>query len=155
VTVLARAEELGRRFAATNPPFVICHADIHTNNVLVDEDDHGIWVTDWDEAVLAPRERDVMFAVDGGISRKVVTPHAEALFLQGYHRESGPVDVDPLGLAYYRYAWAVSDIGSYGEQVLYRSDLGPATREESIERFLSLFAPGSIVALAFESDPDA
>jgi spectinomycin phosphotransferase len=155
VTVLARAEELGRRFAATSPPLVICHADIHTNNVLIDEADHGIWVTDWDEAMLAPRERDVMFAVGGGISRKVVTPHAEALFLRGYHQEPGPVAVDPLGLAYYRYAWAVSDIGSYGEQVMYRSDLGPATREESVERFLSLFVPGSIVALSFESDPGA
>ncbi len=155
VTVLDRAEELGRRFAATNPPLLICHADIHTNNVLVDESDHGIWVTDWDEAMLAPRERDVMFAVGGGISRKAVSPRAEALFLQGYQQVPGPVAVDPLGLAYYRYAWAVSDIGSYGEQVAYRTDLGPATREESVERFLSLFAPGNIVALAFESDPGA
>jgi hypothetical protein len=36
---------------------------------------------------------------------------------------------------------------------MYCSDLGPATREESVERFLSLFAPGNIVALAFESGP--
>lgn len=152
MTVLAGAEELGRRFAATNPSLVICHADIHTNNVLIDEADTHIWVTDWDEAMLAPRERDVMFAVGGGISRQHVSPRDEALFLRGYHQTPGSVAIDPLGLAFYRYAWAVADIGSYGEQIVYRSDLGPIDRQESVERFDSLFAPGSIVELALGSD---
>ena len=57
----------------------------------------------------------------------------------------------PLALAYYRYAWAVSDIGSYGEQVFFRPDLGPNTRREGVGDFKGLFAPGEIVTIAFAS----
>ena len=151
LTVLERGEDLGRRLAATTPALVVCHADIHTNNILVDETDERIWIADWDEAMLAPRERDLMFAVGGGISRSYVSPRDEALFLQGY-QQAGAISIDPLGLAYYRYAWATADIGAYGEQVMYRSYLGPIDRQKSIDRFQSLFAPGNIVALALESD---
>jgi spectinomycin phosphotransferase len=143
-TLLRRAEDLGRRFAEAARPFVLCHADAHTNNVLLD-DDGQVWMVDWDETALAPKERDLMFVMGGGIRDDLVGPRDEELFLQGY----GATGVDPLGLAYYRYAWAVSDIGAYGEQVLLRPDLGPITRQASVERFESLFNPGSIVALAF------
>jgi spectinomycin phosphotransferase len=35
-TLVARAEELGRRLDQRAPAFVLCHADIHTANVLLD-----------------------------------------------------------------------------------------------------------------------
>jgi spectinomycin phosphotransferase len=143
-TVLARAEELGQRFARTAPALVLCHADAHTNNVLLDDADQEVRIVDWDETMLAPRERDLMFLMGGGIGRRHAGPREEALFFRGY----GAVGVDPLGLAYYKHAWAVSDIGAYGEQVLLRPDLGPITRRESVDRFLSMFAPGNIVSLA-------
>jgi spectinomycin phosphotransferase len=146
-TVLERAEDLGQRLTQKSPSLVLCHADIHTNNVLLDTDER-VWVTDWDETMLAPRERDLMFVTDGGIHRWVVGPREEALTLQGY----GEADIDPLALAYYRSAWATSDIGSYGESVCFLSNLGPATRRESVDRFKSLFVPGSIVPLALASD---
>jgi hypothetical protein len=63
-----------------------------------------------------------------------------------------PTSVDPVALAYYRYCWAVSDIGSYGEQVFFRPDFGPQTRRDGVDRFASLFAPGKIVSIAFESE---
>ena len=141
-----QAEELGRRFAQTAPAFVLCHADIHTANVLLDADGQA-WIVDWDETVLAPKERELMFAVGGGISRTLVGPRDEELFLQGY----GATTLDPLGLAYYRYAWAVSDIGAYGADVFFRPDLGPVTRRAAVDDFKSLFLPGRIVTLAFGS----
>jgi spectinomycin phosphotransferase len=143
--VLARAEELGQRLARTAPAFVLCHADVHTNNVIVDAD-RRVWITDWDETILAPRERDLMFVI-GGISRRLIAPRDEALVLQGY----GSVEVDPLALAYYRYAWAVSDISAYADQIVGRADLGAASRCDSVDRFLSLFAPGNIVSIALGS----
>ena len=147
-TLLARADDLGRRLARTAPDLVLCHADIHTANVLLDAGGQ-VWIVDWDETVLAPRERDLMFVV-GGISRRLVGPRQEALFFQGY----GATAVDPLALAYYRYAWAVSDIGAYGAEVFFRPDFGPVTRRAAVEAFGSLFADGAIVALAFASgDP--
>lgn len=149
-TLTERAEELGRRLSRTAPAFVLCHADIHTNNVLLDVDGQ-LWIVDWDDTVLAPRERDLMFAVGGGISREFVGPRDEELFLQGY----GATTIDPLALAYYRHAWAVGDIGAYGEEVFVRPDLGPVSKRAALDKFRSLFLPGSIVELALASDGHA
>ena len=146
-TLLRRTESLGRQLAQAAPALVLCHADIHTNNVLLDEGGR-VWIVDWDETVLAPRERDLMFVTGGGISSEFVGPRDEELFFQGY----GAVSVDPLALTYYRYAWAVSDIGAYAAQVFSRPDLGLSERREAVERFMSLFRPGNIIALAFASD---
>ena len=63
----------------------------------------------------------------------------------------GPVDIDRVALAYYRYAWAISDIGSYGDQIFFRSDLGPKSTGEAVDRFFSLFSDGSIVDIALTS----
>ncbi|HET9015622.1 MAG TPA: phosphotransferase [Thermomicrobiaceae bacterium] len=152
-TVLARAEVLGRRLARAEPPLVLCHADIHTANVLVD-DDGQVWFVDWDETMLAPRERDLMFALGGGISTAWVRPRDEARFLAGYQGTPGvgAIAIDPLGLAYYRYAWAVSDIGAFGEEVCFRPDLGDVSRQVDLRGFRSLFEPGAIVALALGAD---
>jgi len=148
-TLLQRADDLGRRLGRKEPSFVLCHADIHTNNVMLGADGQ-VWIVDWDETVLAPRERDLMF-VTGGIIGGLVGPRQEELFFQGY----GDTDVDPLALAYYRYARAVEDIGAYGEEVFFRPDLGPGARRAAVEGFMSLFTPGSIVSLAFASDDQA
>ncbi len=75
----------------------------------------------------------------------------EDLFLQGY----GETTLDPAALTYYRYALAVRDIGEYSEQVFLRPDLGPVTRRSAVGRFLSMFEPGRIVALALASDDGA
>jgi spectinomycin phosphotransferase len=146
-SVVVRAEELGRLLARKAPPFVLCHADIHTNNVMLDAGGQ-LWIVDWDDTVLAPRERDLMFAVGGGINRAIVGPREEELFLHGY----GESALDPLALTYYRYAWAVSDIGSYAEEVLFRPDLGTVTRRAAVASFMRLFEPGRIVALALAAD---
>lgn len=140
--LLGRAEELGRELAGRGLPHVLCHADIHTGNVLRDGDT-GVWIVDWDETVLAPKERDLMFVV-GGISDKLVGPRQEALCLQGY----GPATIDRAALAYYRYAWAVADIGAYSGDVLFRPDLGAISRAEAAASLEGLFAPGEIVDIA-------
>jgi len=145
-TLRRRAEELGQRLARRTPRLVLCHADIHTANVLVGSDGQ-LWVVDWDETVLAPKERDLMFVVGGGISDAMVGPRDEQLFFQGY----GATALDSLALAYYRYAWAVSDISAFGAAVFLRPDLGHVTRQESADLFISLFQPGEIVAKAFAS----
>jgi spectinomycin phosphotransferase len=145
--LMARVGELGQGLARQALPFVLCHADIHTANVLLDAAGQ-VWIVDWDEAVLAPRERDLMFAMGGGISRRLVGPREEELFRQGY----GEAAINPLALTYYRYAWAVNDIGDYAMQVVARPDLGPVSREAALTTFESLFRPGEIVSLAFGSD---
>jgi spectinomycin phosphotransferase len=145
--LLERAESLGRRLAASALPLVLCHADVHTNNVLLEPDGRA-WLVDWDETMLAPKERDLMFVLGGGISRALVSERDEALFLEGY----GEAAADRLALAYYRYAWAVNDIGAYGAEVFLRPDLGPVTRRAALQSLRTLFAPGEIVSLALDAE---
>jgi spectinomycin phosphotransferase len=140
--LVGRADELGRHLARRSFPLVLCHADLHTWNVLVDADGQP-WIVDWDEAILAPRERDLMFVV-GGIADGLVRPGDTDRFFQGY----GRVEVDPRLLAYYRAAWAVQDIAAYGEQVLMMPAVGEETRRAAVDGFVDLFGPGSIVDLA-------
>jgi spectinomycin phosphotransferase len=147
-TMAARAEELGRRLARAPLPELLCHADIHTGNVLSDAEGR-IWIVDWDEALLAPRERDLMF-VAGGISARLVGPEEEAWFFEGY----GPARLDPVAMAYYRAAWAVGDIAAFGAEICFRPDLGPVSRREALRLWASLFAPGEIVAIALASPAD-
>lgn len=144
-SLVERAESLGGRLRATDPPLVLCHADIHTWNVLIDAEDH-LWIIDWDETFLAPKERDLMFVV-GGIAAGLVQPHEEAWFRAGY----GSTTIDPLALAYERYNWAVEEIGSFGEQVFLTPDTGQATKRDAADLFMSVFAPGNIVSFAYEA----
>jgi spectinomycin phosphotransferase len=137
-----RADRLGRQLAPEGLRQVLCHGDLHAWNVLVDSDDH-LWIVDWDEAVLAPRERDLMFVV-GGIGHGLVRPHDTERFLRGY----GETGIDPRLLAYYRTAWAVQDIAAYGEEVLLTPALGQETRRAALEGLMDLFEPGNIVDLA-------
>jgi len=140
--LVGRADRLGRQLAPQGLRQVLCHGDLHAWNVLVDSDNH-LWIVDWDEAVLAPRERDLMFVV-GGIGHGLVRPHDTERFLQGY----GETGIDPRLLAYYRTAWAVQDIAAYGEEVLLTPALGQGTRRAALEGLMDLFEPGNIVDLA-------
>jgi len=148
--LVARAEVLGQQVAQRPPANVLCHADIHTNNVLLDAGG-GVWVVDWDDTLLAPKERDLMFVVGGGLNRTLVGPREEEVVLQGY----GATRLDHRALTYYRYARAVSDLSEYGLQVLVRSDLSVLRRQAAIGRFLTLFQPGRLVEVALASDEAA
>lgn len=141
--LVRRAEESGRQLASVPHEFVICHADMHTSNLIIGTDNQ-LWLVDWDETVLAPRERDLMFVVGGGISKQLVRPGDEELFLEGY----GQTTIDLVAIAYYRYAWAVSDIGEFATQALCRPDIGPDGRRKAVDFFMTLFQPGNIVDLA-------
>ena len=60
--VVRRYRELGALLAADPPAFVLCHADIHTANIILNPRGE-IRIVDWDETVIAPKERDLMFFV--------------------------------------------------------------------------------------------
>jgi len=96
-TLLERAEDLGRRLAQAAPAFVLCHADIHTNNVLLDAGGQ-VWIVDWDETILAPRERDLMFVVGGIIGGAGGAARGAAVLpgLRRGHRRSARARLLPL-----------------------------------------------------------
>jgi hypothetical protein len=84
-----------------------------------------------------------MFVVGGAVLGPI-GDEAEAAFLQGY----GQGEIDPQALAYYRYAWAVQDIGAFADEIWGRADLGRAAKALALRYFQSLFDPGMIVAAA-------
>jgi spectinomycin phosphotransferase len=144
--VVDRADALADRLRHAPPEPVLCHADMHPWNVLIDGAEQ-LWLLDWDETILAPKECDLMFAV-GGIGGDGVSPDTTSAFLAGY----GDAAVDPVALAYYRYARAVQDIAAYGEQVFFLPELGEQSRREGVRGFMAQFTPESIVPRALATE---
>lgn len=145
--LLARTDALARAQLDSPPPFVLCHADIHTANLLLDAEDR-LHIVDWDETVLAPKERDLMFVTGRGIGFSV-GPKEESLFLRGY----GETAIDAGTLAYYRYGWAIEEIGDYSARLLGLLDGGDETKRAARHFLAQVFGPGGVVELAYRSDP--
>jgi spectinomycin phosphotransferase len=139
--IVARADELGRSLQSHPPAFVLCHADIHTANVLVDEAGK-FYIVDWDQPILAPKERDLMF---------MIGESGEALFFKGY----GDTGVDWTAFAYYRYEWVVQELGDYGARMFLADDVGDDTRADALRGFRQLFDPGDVVEQAREAEKTA
>jgi len=146
--VLALADRftaLGERLRRRGPELVLCHADIHPNNLLIDRDG-DLWLVDWDEVLYAPKECDLMMGI-GGLGHYAAGPTEAAWFLDGY----GRTDVDSDALAFYRHARALGDFGAEVEQIILPTT-GAAARRDLVQRLQNLFAPGRIVSLAQASD---
>jgi spectinomycin phosphotransferase len=138
--IINRTGELGQSAKARSLPFVLCHADIHTANVLVDSQGQ-LFIIDWDGPIFAPKERDLMFIVEQN-------SEGVSAFFKGY----GAVEIDWQAIAYYRYEWVVQEIAEYGELIFLTSNLGDVTRAEAVRGFKQLFDPGDVVDEAYKSE---
>jgi len=141
----ARAGEIGAMLRGRPQNFVLCHADIHTANLIVDPGS-GLHIVDWDQPVLAPPERDLTFVVSDG-SPEHRGPE-EAMFFKGY----GETPIDLLALAYYRYEWCVQELGDYGQRVFFSPGLGEETVADSVNGIRELFSPGDVIEGAYRSE---
>lgn len=143
--VIDRLEQLGSKMRAQPLKFVLCHADIHGGNILVDDQD-AFYIVDWDDPILAPKERDLMF-IGGGVGNVWNKPHEEKLFYQGY----GETNVDGTLLAHYRYERILVDIAEYSQELLFKPTEGK-NRIEMYKQFTDCFAPNGVVDIAFKTD---
>jgi spectinomycin phosphotransferase len=139
------AEQLSKKIQNLSTKFVLCHSDIHAGNVLMDGND-TIYVVDWDDPIMAPKERDLMF-IGGSVANVWNQLREEKLFYQGY----GKTEVNTTILAYYRYERIVEDIAIYGQELLLKES-GGTGRQEMYKQFKSMFAPGGVVDIAFETE---
>lgn len=136
-TGTASLEKLAARLQARTIPNVICHADLHANNVIR-QPDGQVSVIDWDEVMLAPRERDFIF---------IRKPYAAA-FWEGY----GTSELDWELLAYYLWERVVQDIIEDTKNGCLRDDLSQESRAEIARGFAeSLIPNGNNLAAAYEA----
>lgn len=141
-----RAERLASVLTARSPEFVLCHSDIHAGNVLIAASG-PLYIVDWDNPILAPKERDLMFVGGGQFCNNRAAQEEEILFYRGY----GQTPIDPSALAYYRYERIIQDIAVECEQILATDEDGP-DREQALHYLKSNFLPHNVLEIAYQSD---
>ena len=142
--VVDRAEQLAQQLRNESSKFVLCHSDIHGGNVLID-DNADIYLVDWDEPIMAPKERDLMF-IGGGVGNVWNKAYEEKLFYQGY----GKTEINRIILAYYRHERIVEDIALYGQDLLFTTS-GGKNRLEMYQHFIAMFEPNGVVDIALKN----
>jgi spectinomycin phosphotransferase len=139
--LLQRADELASDLPSKPMELVLCHTDIHGGNILIGEDGE-LYIVDWDNPILAPKERDLMF-IGGGIDEIWKSKREEAMFYEGY----GNPEIDIAALAYYRYERVIDDLAVIAEQLL-STDEGGADRVQAYRWFTGNFDPGNTIEIA-------
>lgn len=141
-TLLDRVDRLGAELRACPADLVVCHGDPHLGNLLLGGDGQ-VWLIDWDDAVLAPRERDLLFVLDGVLAFAPVTPAEQAAFFEGY----GPAQPDPVRLAYHLGVRALDDMSSWAGDVA-DVERPEADRVRALRIVDGLLSPVGLVSLA-------
>lgn len=146
--LIERTEELASHLQSRPLEFAPCHTDIHGGNILIRTDGQlpVLHIVDWDNPLLAPKERDLMF-IGGGIDNIWKSEREEAIFYEGY----GKIEINLSAMTYYRYERVIEDLAVICEQLL-STDEGGADRERSYGWFASNFEPGSTIDIAKNTD---
>ena len=145
--LLDRAESLSQKIQKQSPEFVLCHSDIHGGNVLIDGSG-AVYIVDWDDPIMAPKERDLMF-IGGGVANSWNNPREEEFFYKGY----GKAKINMAILAYYRHERIIEDIAEYGQALLLAPN-GDEDRVEMFKQFKGMFEPNGVVDIALKTDLD-
>jgi spectinomycin phosphotransferase len=143
-TAMTSLEKLAGVLQSRTFPYVICHADLHPANLLRDHAGH-VFVIDWDEVMLAPKERDFLFVKESSAASKAL-PGTPAFF-QGY----GQTEIDWIALTYYRYERVVQDLIACAQEVFFRDDLGEGTKADSAQLFQAILAEGGEIDAATQA----
>lgn len=125
--------------------YVLCHADIHGWNLMIDQEG-AFYIVDWDTLIFAPKERDLMFVGAGIWDSGLNASEEKALFYQGY----GPTKITRDALAYYRFERIIQDIGNYCEYI-FLSDKGGDDRMQCFEHLQSVFLPNGAIERAYNT----
>lgn len=144
-TLVRRAEQLAQKIKQLSPEFVLCHSDLHAGNVLI-ANNGTMYIVDWDQPIMAPKERDLMF-IGGGAGNAWNNKEEEDWFYQGY----GNTEINKDILAYYRCQRIVEDIAIYSQQLFLTTEDGKG-REVMYQNFIDIFKPNGVVDIAFRTD---
>jgi spectinomycin phosphotransferase len=143
--LIRRAEGYAQKLQKGALEFILCHADIHGWNLLID-DQEALYLVDWDTLIFAPKERDLMF-IGCGLGDSGYTPQEEeALFYRGY----GQTTIDPVALAYYRCERIIEDISAYYDQII-STDVEGEDSRQAFNYLKSNFLPNNTIERAFQA----
>lgn len=135
--IVQRAEEL--KESAKSQKKVLCHSDIYGGNIILDGE--SLFIVDWDNPILAPKERDLLF-ISEGTSKFWNMPIETKLFYQGYGQ------IEDKVLSYYRFEQIVQDIAVFSHAILSESQ----DKTEIYKQFLDMFAENGVIEIAFKYD---
>lgn len=138
------AEKLSKKISSDSKQFVLCHADIHAGNVLLTSD-KSFYIVDWDNPMMAPKERDLMF-IGGGVGNVWNSPTETAYFYEGY----GEIPIDKTILSYYRHERIIEDIAEFAEDLLTQNQ-NDKSKTISFKHFKSMFEPNGVIDIAFRN----
>jgi spectinomycin phosphotransferase len=144
--LVGRAERLAQALLSRPLEFILCHSDIHAGNILIGTNG-AFYIVDWDNPILAPKERDLMYVGGGQMGAGRTPREEETLFYRGY----GQTQIDPTALAYYRYERIIEDIAVYCEQIFLTNE-GGKDREQSLQYLASNFVPNGVLEIAYKTD---
>ena len=141
-----RAEKLAILLQKQPLKYILCHADIHGWNLIVDKEE-AVYIVDWDTLIFAPKERDLMFVGAGIWDSGRKATEEESLFYQGY----GQTKINQDAICYYRFERIIQDIGDYCEYI-FLSNEGGDDRMQCFEHLQPVFLPNGAIERAWQSD---
>lgn len=143
--LVERAEDLAITIQKQPLDYVLCHADIHGWNLIVDKEG-VLYIVDWDTLIFAPKERDLMFVGAGIWDSGLTAAEEESLFYKGYTQTK----INQDAIAYYRFERIIQDIGDYCEYI-FLSDEGGDDRMQCFEHLQPVFLPNGAIERAYDS----
>ncbi|HCI79159.1 MAG TPA: aminoglycoside phosphotransferase family protein [Ktedonobacter sp.] len=127
-TAIRHMEKLAAVLQKQSLPYVICHADLHPANLIRDRLGH-VHVIDWDEVMLAPKERDFIFVRETPVDTSMTASIPP--FFQGY----GQTEINWIALTYYRYERVIQDVIECTREVFFKEDVSEEARVDAAQLF--------------------
>jgi spectinomycin phosphotransferase len=143
--LLQQAEQLAQSVKEPPTEFCLCHADLHAGNILIDAEGR-IHLVDWDDPILAVKERDLMSIGASLFGNWRLPQEEEMLFYEGY----GQVQINQAALAYYRCERVIEDLAIECRQIFSKTG-SIEEREQALEFFESNFLPNHTIELALKT----
>ena len=113
---LSAYERLAARVRDDPRPWVVIHGEPHSSNVMRDARG-GLWLVDWDTALVAPPERDLWMVLDEHLAG-----------WDEYRDATGAVHLDEELLRLYSDRWALAEICEYMAELSGPHEETPGTR---------------------------
>ena len=143
--IIEQTEALAITIQKQSLEYLLCHADMHGWNLMVDKE-ATLYIVDWDTLIFAPVERDLMFIGAGIWDSGLTAAEEESLFYQGYDQ----IKINQDAMAYYRFERIIQDIGDYCEYI-FLSDEGGDDRMQCFEHLQPVFLPNGAIERAYDS----